>query len=247
MTARLFKAKQIVLALNFVKDDLVLAQLKKDLGEFGVVDFAKAWSTIKKVWASKFNERAFLSIKKIGARLDQVFMAVLVQRVVRAEYAYVIHTTNPTNGDEGEIYAEACKGLGESLVSDKPGTALSFSVIKQEAAKQRSLARFATMTGYPTKPIELQSNAGFIFRSDSNSEDLPGFAGAGLFDSFVMDEEREIRIAYSKDRLATDAKFRQSFMMNVGEIGEVIEAAYDDEAQDIEGCLSSEDGHYYVV
>ena len=73
------------------------------------------------MWASKFNERAFLAVKKIGVRLDQVFMAVLVQKIVRAKYAFVIHTTNPTNGEETEVYVEACRGLGESLVSDKPG------------------------------------------------------------------------------------------------------------------------------
>jgi alpha-glucan,water dikinase len=48
-------------------------------------------------------------------------MAVLIQRIVKAQYAFVIHTTNPTNGDEEEVYAEACRGLGESLVSDTPG------------------------------------------------------------------------------------------------------------------------------
>ena len=31
-------------------------------------------------------------MKKIGAGLDQVFMAVLIQRIVKAQYAYVIHT-----------------------------------------------------------------------------------------------------------------------------------------------------------
>jgi len=43
-----------------------------------------AWNAIKKVWASKFNERAFLSIKKIGAKLPQVYMAVLIQKIVKA-------------------------------------------------------------------------------------------------------------------------------------------------------------------
>jgi len=62
-------------------------------------------------------------------------MAVLIQKIVKAQYAFVIHTTNPTNGDEDEVYAEACRGLGESLVSDKPGQALSFTVLKQDAAK----------------------------------------------------------------------------------------------------------------
>ena len=77
--------------------------------------------TIKKVWASKYNERAFLATKKLGVSLNQIFMAVLVQRVVPSEYAYVIHTTNPTNGNDGEVYVEACIGMGEALVSDMPG------------------------------------------------------------------------------------------------------------------------------
>jgi alpha-glucan,water dikinase len=62
-------------------------------------------------------------------------MAVLIQKIVKAQYAFVIHTTNPTNGDEDEVYAEACRGLGESLVSDKPGQALSFTVLKEGACK----------------------------------------------------------------------------------------------------------------
>ena len=33
-------------------------------------------------------------------------MAVLVQEIVRADYAFVIHTTNPSNEDSSEIYAE---------------------------------------------------------------------------------------------------------------------------------------------
>jgi hypothetical protein len=45
------------------------------------------------------------------------------------------------------------------------------------------------VNGYPNKPIMLISKGGFIFRSDSNSEDLPGFAGAGLFDSYAIEEE----------------------------------------------------------
>ena len=40
--------------------------------DFGVpeAEFPKAWTAIKKVWASKFNDRAFLAVKKIGVRLD---------------------------------------------------------------------------------------------------------------------------------------------------------------------------------
>ena len=72
-------------------------------------------------------------MKKIGVNLNQVFMAVLIQKIVKAQYAYVIHTTNPTNGVETEVYVEACRGLGESLVSDAPGAAMSFTVTKDSA------------------------------------------------------------------------------------------------------------------
>lgn len=80
---------------------------------------------------------------------------------------------------------------------------------------------------YPNKPIELVTDCGFIFRSDSNSEDLPGFAGAGLFDSFAIEDETKKRISYSSDKLTTDSSFRDQFMLKVGEIGELIEKVYD--------------------
>lgn len=33
-------------------------------------------------------------------------MAVLVQEIINADYAFVIHTTNPSSEDSSEIYAE---------------------------------------------------------------------------------------------------------------------------------------------
>ena len=86
-------------------------------------------------------------------------MAVLVQEIVRADYAFVIHTTNPSNEDSSEIYAEVeriyfmqnayktflmsklssmlcviqiVKGLGETLVGAYAGRALSFVTKKND-------------------------------------------------------------------------------------------------------------------
>jgi hypothetical protein len=56
-----------------------------------------------------------------------------------------------------------------------------------------------TVNAYPNKPTELVTDCGFIFRSDSNSEDLPGFAGAGLFDSYAIEDETELRVRYGQD------------------------------------------------
>lgn len=58
------------------------------------------------VWASKWNERAYFSTRKVGVNHSDLSMAVLVQEIIQADYAFVIHTTNPSTGDESEIYAE---------------------------------------------------------------------------------------------------------------------------------------------
>lgn len=188
------------------------------------------------VWASKFNERAFLATKKIGVSLHSVYMAVLVQKIVPSEYAYVVHTSNPTNGEDSEIYVEACLGLGEALVSTMPGQAFSFTYNKNTSVCQ--------INAYPNKPLGLKST-GYIFRSDSNSEDLPGFAGAGLFDSYPMTSTEEFRISYHKERLIIDKQFRQNFMNNISQIGMAIEKLYGGEAQDIEGAYY--DNKFHVV
>ena len=57
------------------------------------------------MWASKYNERALLSMRKVGLDFRDLRMAVLVQRVVPAAYAFVIHTHNPATGaaDEASV------------------------------------------------------------------------------------------------------------------------------------------------
>lgn len=62
--------------------------------------------TISQVWASKWNERAYFSTRKVKLDHDYLCMAVLVQEIINADYAFVIHTTNPSSGDSSEIYAE---------------------------------------------------------------------------------------------------------------------------------------------
>jgi hypothetical protein len=60
--------------------------------------WAQAEAAIIGVWASKFNDRAYFSMRKVGLDFMDLRMAVLVQRVVPAEYAFVIHTVNPSSG-----------------------------------------------------------------------------------------------------------------------------------------------------
>ncbi len=56
-----------------------------------------------------------------------------MQRVVPAQYAFVIHTRNPATNDESEIYCELVKGLGEAIVSGTvPGASLAFVAKKND-------------------------------------------------------------------------------------------------------------------
>ncbi|XP_026422390.1 alpha-glucan water dikinase, chloroplastic-like [Papaver somniferum] len=206
-------------------------------GDEGEKRWDQAWMAIKKVWASKWNERAYYSTRKVKLDHDFLCMSVLVQEVINADYAFVIHTTNPSSGDSSEIYTEVVKGLGETLVGAYPGRALSFVCKKDDLDSPKLL-------GYPSKPIGLFIRRSLIFRSDSNGEDLEGYAGAGLYDSVPMDEEEKVVVDYSTDPLIMDSNFRNKILSSIARAGHAIEELYGS-AQDIEGVVK--DGKIYVV
>ncbi|KAL0408586.1 UNVERIFIED_CONTAM: Alpha-glucan water dikinase, chloroplastic [Sesamum radiatum] len=206
-------------------------------GDEGSQRWEQAWTAIKKVWASKWNERAYFSTRKVRLDHDYLCMAVLVQEIINADYAFVIHTTNPSSGDSSEIYAEVVMGLGETLVGAYLGRALSFICKKNDLDAPQVL-------GYPSKPVGLFIRPSIIFRSDSNGEDLEGYAGAGLYDSVPMDEEEKVIVDYSSDPLIVDGNFRRSILSSIARAGSAIEDLYGS-AQDIEGVVK--DGKIYVV
>jgi alpha-glucan,water dikinase len=195
----------------------------------------EAWECIKRVWGSKWNDRAYLSRRAIGISHDDLFMAVLVQRVVKAEYSFVIHTVNPFTGDRDEVYAEVVSGLGETLVGNYPGRALSFTCPKGKDEPD--------LITFPSKSAGL-FGSGLIFRSDSNGEDLAGFAGAGLYSSLMLPQPRLSVLDYANDPLVWDEPFRKGFLTAIARIGIIIEESFGS-AQDIEGAYSG--GEYYVV
>jgi alpha-glucan, water dikinase len=88
------------------------------------------------------------------------------------------------------MYAEVVVGLGETLVGNFPGRALGFSAPP-------------VVESLPSKSIGL-FGGGLIFRSDSNGEDLPGFAGAGLYDSIPMVHNSKRTLMYHREPLIKD-------------------------------------------
>ncbi|CAL4969622.1 unnamed protein product [Urochloa decumbens] len=231
--------------LNLIAPTNLVKELKEKMqscgmhwpGDEGEQRWEQAWMAIKKVWASKWNERAYYSTRKVKLDHGYLSMAVLVQEIVSADYAFVIHTINPSSGDRSEIYAEVVKGLGETLVGAYPGRALSFVCKKDDLNSPK-------VVGYPSKPIGLFIKQSIIFRSDSNGEDLEGYAGAGLYDSVPMDKEEEIVLDYTTDHLITDCSFRNTILSSIAYAGYAIEELYGS-PQDIEGVVK--DGKIFVV
>jgi alpha-glucan,water dikinase len=155
--------------------------------------------------------------------------------VVDAEYAFVIHTASPVTGAADELYAEIVPGLGETLVGAYPGRALGFAWNKA--------ASRADLLAFPSKSAGL-FGGGLIFRSDSNAEDLAGYAGAGLYDSVMLAPPREVLLDYAAEPLVWDAAFRQHLLATVAEIGLAVERALGG-AQDVEGAYAK--GQWHVL
>lgn len=194
-------------------------------------EWCKAEKALKAVWASKYNERAYVSTKRVGIGFNDVSMAVLVQRVVSARYAFVIHTTNPMTGDENEIYCELVKGMGEAIVSGTvPGSALAFAARKDDLSNPRIVLYPSKSQGFFVREDSL------IFRSDSNGEDLDGYAGAGLYDSVTTAVMTQEVVDYSSDPLISDPEFARDLMCKVCTVGADIEKSLKS-PQDIEGVI----------
>jgi alpha-glucan,water dikinase len=194
-----------------------------------------AWTCIKRVWASKWNDRAYLSRRAMGIPHGDLFMAVLIQDVVEADYSFVIHTVNPVSGNRDEIFAEVVLGLGEALVGNYPGRALGFT--------SRKGVHDPFITAFPSKSLGVYGS-GLIFRSDSNGEDLTGFAGAGLYDSFLLPPPQKTPLDYANEPLCWNDHFRTNLLVNIAVIGTTVERVLDC-PQDIEGAYSG--GQYFVV
>jgi alpha-glucan,water dikinase len=214
--------------------DVALRERMEKAGLRTGEDTERTWECIKSVWASKWNDRAYYSRKARGIPHQNLLMAVLVQEVVPARYAYILHTVHPFSRNKEEVYAEVVLGLGETLAGNYPGRALSCTWNKK-SGDQRLLS-------FPSKSVGLYGG-GLIFRSDSNAEDLAGYAGAGLYSSFPLHTPEEVHLNYTDDPLVQDKTFRKELLSKIGRLGLLVEESMGS-PQDIEGAF---DGRYHVV
>ncbi|CAH1431579.1 unnamed protein product [Lactuca virosa] len=62
---------------------------------------------MKKVWASKWNERAYKNRNH-----DTLCIGILIQEHIRADYAFVTYTNHPVSRDSSQIYTDDAASRG---------------------------------------------------------------------------------------------------------------------------------------
>eukprot|EP00928_Gymnodinium_smaydae_P040513 TRINITY_DN27468_c0_g1_i1.p1 TRINITY_DN27468_c0_g1~~TRINITY_DN27468_c0_g1_i1.p1 ORF type:complete len:1602 (+),score=466.16 TRINITY_DN27468_c0_g1_i1:144-4808(+) len=239
------EAQQIVESMHFPPS--LIEAMTKSMGDEGKKDGEEriktlfhhrdSWEAIKGVWASLFAIRPWVSLAKAGRSFHDLNMAVLVQELVEARYAFVLHTINPFTKDKDELYGELVAGRGETLVGNFPGRALSFAM--KRGGEPRIIS-------YPSKSVALHTQHCLIFRSDSNGEDLEGFAGAGLFESVCAEKDKGGFQRLHRLPVVTDAAYRMQLLKRIAEVGWAVEKAFDGAPQDIEGCVDVKDRIFIV-
>jgi alpha-glucan, water dikinase len=155
--------------------------------------------------------------------------------LVPAEYAFVLHTKNPLPGalSSDDVFGEVVVGLGETLVSNSPGRAFSFSAAKDGSDNFSLLALPSKLHAH----FAPDGGTCLIARSDSNGEDLEGFAGAGLYESHTTSATQLHCVNYTQEQLLWDAGFRASLVKQLVALAKLVEQNAGC-AQDVEGCIA---------
>lgn len=74
-------------------------------------------ASVLKCWRSTKTERTQKYCERNNLDVNELEMAVVIQEYVEPDFAGVIFTVNPINGNDQELIIEACHGSGEKLVS----------------------------------------------------------------------------------------------------------------------------------
>jgi phosphohistidine swiveling domain-containing protein len=95
---------------------------------------------VLRCWGSLFAAAAIGYRSQFSVPVDDLAMAVVVQRMVPAEAAGVMMTLDPATGDRSQIYVESAYGLGEGVVKGDTGSD-SFWVDRDTFTTARSEVR----------------------------------------------------------------------------------------------------------
>jgi pyruvate, water dikinase len=119
-----------------------------------VETFDEVMTRIVECWLSFFSERALFYREHKGS-LEDISMAVVVQRMVDADKAGVMFTVDPVNGRRDRVVVEAALGVGEHVVSgevtpdyyalDRKGVLKKARVVAEPVMSEAELAQLVKM------------------------------------------------------------------------------------------------------
>nr|XP_043608206.1 alpha-glucan water dikinase 2-like [Erigeron canadensis] len=205
----------------------------------GELTWSRIWQEIKQIWASKWNERTYISCQRTHMNHDKLCIGILIQEQIRADYAFVTYTNHPVSQDSSEIYTEIVSGSVETLVGASPGRAMN-SVTKKSDLKS------PIVTCYPSKSIGLytKNEKSVILRPDFLSENTNRSTCDGTHGSLSMENKEEVVLDYSRDPLVIDLSFQRLIHSKIAEASKIVEDIYGC-AQDMEGVV--QDGEIYLL
>lgn len=74
-------------------------------------------AAVRRCWASLWSDRAVAYRRAAGLATERASIAVVIQRLVPVDVAFVAFTADPVSGDRDRVVITASWGLGESIVS----------------------------------------------------------------------------------------------------------------------------------
>ncbi|MFD1600620.1 phosphoenolpyruvate synthase [Halobellus rarus] len=114
---------------------------------------------IRDCMASLYTDRAITYREQNGIAHANVSLAVVIQQMVSADASGVLFTADPMTGNRNESVIEACRGLGEGLVSGEVNVdnikidTRSGDILSYEVGEQRTAVHLQPSGG--TKTVEL--------------------------------------------------------------------------------------------
>ncbi len=100
-------------------EDLAAASFAGQHSTYYYVDGDHLLEMIRHCWASLWSPEAVAYRSTHGISHAAVFMAVVVQEMVRSEVSGVAFTANPVSGDRAEIVIESSWGMGAAIVDGR--------------------------------------------------------------------------------------------------------------------------------
>jgi rifampicin phosphotransferase len=159
-------------------------------------------ASLRKVWASAWNERALAYRRAKGIPFDSIAVAVVVQRMVEARTSGVLFTANPNTGSVHEVVLSSLWGAGEGLVS--AGLDADTYVVDKEtleiaeaiAAKSEQLVLDAAAGGGLVR-VPVPEDLGE--RSSLSGEEVRGLARLGLAVERFYRQPQDIEFAVDSE------------------------------------------------